>query len=188
MFEGGSVPLEVFAVSVPWVGPRFLELVEQYRKLAIFGFLVEDTSRGEVRPGPRGSPLITYSVNRRDTARMLKATAMLCDVYFAAGAKRVFPLIPGLEELRHPGEVAKLRAMDVAANAFDLTAYHPLGTCRMGTDPRRSVLGPDFEAHEVERLFVADGSAVPGPLGVNPQMTIMAMALKAAEGIDKRLG
>jgi glycine/D-amino acid oxidase-like deaminating enzyme len=188
MFEGGSVPLEVFAVSIPWVGPRLTDLVAQYRNLAIFGFLVEDTSRGEVRPGPRGSPLITYNVNRRDTQRMLEATALLCDVYFAAGAKRVFPLLPGMEELRAPGDVAKLRAMRVAPSAFDLTAYHPLGTCRIGTDPKRSVLGPSFEAHEVERLFVADGSAMPGPLGVNPQMTIMAMALKAAEGIDKRLG
>jgi choline dehydrogenase-like flavoprotein len=49
-------------------------------------------------------------------------------------------------------------------------------------------VGPDFETHEVERLYVVDGSVVPGPLGVNPQMTIMAMALKAGEIIDGRLG
>ena len=49
------------------------------------------------------------------------------------------------------------------------------------------MLGPDHEMHEVERLYVADGSAVPTSLGVNPQMTIMAMALRAAEIIDTRL-
>jgi hypothetical protein len=188
MFEGGSVPLEVFAVSVPWVGPRFIDLVARYRNLAIFGFLVEDTSRGEVRPGPRGSPLITYNLNRRDTARMQKGTALLCDVFLAAGAKRVYPLVPGMEELSTADDVKRFRAMDLAPSAFDLTAYHPLGTCRIGTDPKRSVLGPDFETHEVDRLFVADGSAVPSPLGVNPQMTIMAMALRAGEIVDKRLG
>jgi len=42
--------------------------------------------------------------------------------------------------------------------------------------------------HGIERLYVADGSAVPTSLGVNPQMTIMAMALRAAEIVDARLG
>ena len=42
--------------------------------------------------------------------------------------------------------------------------------------------------HDVEALYVCDGSAVPSSLGVNPQMTIMAMALRAAEIVDTRLG
>jgi choline dehydrogenase-like flavoprotein len=188
MFEGGSVPLEMMAVSVPWVGKRFVDLMERYRNLALFGFMIEDTSRGEVRRGPGRSPLITYDMNPVDTARMQKAMALLCEVFLAAGARRVYPMIPGMEELSTQDDVRALRAMKLVPSDFDVSAYHPLGTCRIGTDPRTSVLGPDFEAHEVERLFVADGSAVPGPLGVNPQMTIMAMALRAAEIIDHRLG
>ena len=71
-----------------------------------------------------------------------------------------------------------------------MTAFHPLGTCRrIGADPgKTSVLGPDHEVNGIERLFVADGSAVPSSLGVNPQVTIMAMALRAAEIVDARLG
>ena len=184
MFEGGSMPLEVLAVSVPWVGARFVDLMARYRTLALFGFMIEDTSRGEVRPGPRGSPLIVYNMNRRDTARMHRAMAVMCEVFLAAGAKRVYPMVPGMEELATLDEVRQLRAMKLSPSAFDVTAYHPLGTCRMGTDPKTSVVGPDFETHEVERLFVADGSVVPSALGVNPQMTIMSMALRAGEIID----
>jgi choline dehydrogenase-like flavoprotein len=187
MFEGGSVPLEIMGVSVPWVGKRFVDLMARYRNLALFGFMIEDTSRGEVRPGAGGSPLILYNLNRRDTERMQKAMAVMCEVFLAAGARRVYPMVPGMEELSTLDEVRKLRAMNLGASAFDVTAYHPLGTCRVGTDPETSVLGPDFETHEVERLFVADGSAVPSALGVNPQMTIMSMALRAAEIIDRRL-
>jgi hypothetical protein len=188
MFEGGSVPLEIMGVSVPWVGKRFVDLMARYRNLALFGFMIEDTSRGEVRPGAGGSPLILYSMNRRDAARMQKAMAVMCEVFLAAGARRVYPMIPGMEELSTLDEVRQLRAMSLGPAAFDVTAYHPLGTCRVGTDPETSVLGPDFETHEVERLFVADGSAVPSALGVNPQMTIMSMALRAGEIIDRRLG
>jgi choline dehydrogenase-like flavoprotein len=188
MFEGGSVPLEILAASVPWVGKRFVDLVARYQNLALFGLMIEDTSRGEVRPGPRGSPLITYSMNGEDTARMQRAVALMCEVFLAAGARRVYPMVPGMEELSTLDEVRRLRTMKLAPSAFDVTAYHPLGTCRMGTNPATSVLGPDFETHEVERLFVADGSAVPTALGVNPQLTIMAMALRAAEIVDGRLG
>jgi choline dehydrogenase-like flavoprotein len=119
---------------------------------------------------------------------MQRATAILCNVYLAAGARKVYPMIPGLEELSTVEEIRRLSAMRLGPSAFDVTAYHPLGTCRMGTDPATSVVGPDFETHEVERLFVADGSVLPGPLGVNPQLTIMAMALRAGEIIDSRLG
>jgi len=188
MFEGGSIPLDVFSVTIPWVGPRFVDLMSQYRNMALFGFMIEDTSRGEVRPGAKGSPLISYNLNAHDTARIQRAMAVMCEVFLAAGARRVYPMIPGMEELSTLDEVRRLRAMKLSARAFDLSAYHPLGTCRVGTDPRTSVLGPDFETHEVERLFVADGSAVPSALGVNPQLTIMAMALRAAEIIDARLG
>jgi choline dehydrogenase-like flavoprotein len=191
MFEGGSVPLDLLAVGVPWVGRRFVDFLERYRRLALFGFMIEDTSRGEVRPGPGGSPLILYNLNGADASRMQRAMAMLCDVFFAAGARRVYPFvqgIDGIDELSQPDDVERLRTAKLPPQAFDVTAYHPLGTCRIGTDPRSSVAGPSFETHEVERLFVADGSAVPTPLGVNPQMTIMAMALRAAEIIDARLG
>jgi choline dehydrogenase-like flavoprotein len=169
------------------VGEKFMELMDNYRHLAQFGFLVEDTSRGEVRPGYKGSPFITYSMNEHDTKRMARGVAVLSEVFLAAGAKRVFPFLPGAQEVRSYADVAAMRELTFTPGDFEITAYHPLGTCRVGTDPETSVLGPDHEAHEVRALYVTDGSAVPSALGVNPQMTIMAMALRAAEIIDARL-
>jgi choline dehydrogenase-like flavoprotein len=188
VFEGASTPLDVTALSIPWVGARFMELMEAYRHVATFGFMVKDTSRGAVRPGPGGAPLITYNLNDEDTRKMKRAIAILCEVYLAAGARRVLPFLAGMDEVRTRGDVERLRAMKVSASQIEVSAFHPLGTCRIGADPGESVLGPDHEVHGVERLYVADGSAVPTSLGVNPQMTIMAMALRAAEIIDARLG
>ncbi len=188
MFEGASMPLDVTAVAVPWVGRRFMDLMEAYRRVATFGFMIEDTSRGRVRTGPSGSPLLTYNLNADDTAKMQRAFAILCDLFLAAGAKRVLPMISGMDEVGSAADVASLRRMRLRPGDFEVTAYHPLGTCRIGVNPRTSVLGADHQTHEVLGLYVTDGSAVPSSLGVNPQMTIMAMALRAAEGIDARLG
>ncbi|MGO9711598.1 MAG: FAD-dependent oxidoreductase [Polyangiaceae bacterium] len=187
VFEGASTPLDVTAIAVPWVGARFMEVMEAYRHVATFGFMVKDTSRGTVRAGPGGAPLITYNLNEEDTRKMKRAIAILCEVYLAAGAKRVLPFLAGTDEVRTKGDVERLRSRSVSASQIEVTAFHPLGTCRIGADPETSVLGPDHEVHGVEGLYVADGSAVPTSLGVNPQMTIMAMALRAAEIIDTRL-
>ena len=68
-----------------------------------------------------------------------------------------------------------------------LVSYHPLGTCRMGKDPKTSVVDTDHAAHDVPGLFIVDASTVRGPIGVNPQLTIMATATRAAERIAARI-
>jgi choline dehydrogenase-like flavoprotein len=60
-------------------------------------------------------------------------------------------------------------------------AFHPLGTARMAARPADGVLGPDGTVHGVPGLHVCDGAAVPGALGVNPQLTIMALATRLAD-------
>jgi len=68
-----------------------------------------------------------------------------------------------------------------------VSAYHALGTARLGAARSTSVVGPDHRVHDVAGLYVADGAAVPSSLAVNPQLTIMALATRAAEHIDRAL-
>ncbi|KYF68288.1 GMC family oxidoreductase [Sorangium cellulosum] len=187
MFEGGSLPFDVAALAVPWTGHRYTELMEQYPHLATFGFMIKDTSRGEVRPGIGGTPLVLYTMNQEDVARMQRGIELLCEVFLAAGARRVLPLVAGCDEVNGPGDLERLRAQPIKAGDLDIAAFHPLGTCRIGVDPRSSCLGLDHQAHDVAGLYVCDGSAIPSSLGVNPQMTIMAMSLRAAELLSERL-
>ncbi len=187
MFEGASTPLDVTAVAVPWVGRRFMELMDRYPHVATFGFMIQDRSRGAVRAGPGGMPLITYDMGRDDLARMQRGIEVLSELFLRAGAKRVMPMAFGCEEIRDEDDLAALRRMRLRPGDFEVSAFHPLGTCRMGTDPARSCVGPDGEAHDVAGLFVADGSVIPSSLGANPQLTIMALALRTAEALDARL-
>jgi choline dehydrogenase-like flavoprotein len=187
MFEGASTPLDVTAVALPWVGTRFMEVMARYPNIATFGLMIQDKSRGSVRSGPGGAPLIFYDMNREDLARMQRGIEILCEVFLRAGARRVMPMVAGCEEICDDAGLAALKKMRLSPGDFEVSAFHPLGTCRMGTDPARSCVGPDGEAHDVAGLFVADGSAIPSSLGVNPQMTIMAVALRTAEALDARL-
>ncbi|MFP5379367.1 MAG: GMC family oxidoreductase [Vicinamibacteria bacterium] len=60
---------------------------------------------------------------------------------------------------------------------------HQCGTAVFGTDPRRSVLDPFCRTHDVENLFVVDASFFPSSAAVNPGLTIVAQALRAADHI-----
>jgi choline dehydrogenase-like flavoprotein len=62
---------------------------------------------------------------------------------------------------------------------------HQCGTLVFGTDPRTSVLDPLCRTHDVENLFVVDGSFFPSSAAVNPGLTIIAQALRVADHIKR---
>ncbi len=64
---------------------------------------------------------------------------------------------------------------------------HQNGTVRFGHDPASSALDPFCRAHEVDNLYVVDGSFFPSSAAVNPALTIMANALRVGEHLEERL-
>jgi choline dehydrogenase-like flavoprotein len=186
LYEGAMVPLEMTMSMTQMIGPELIRLAESFDHVSSFGFLVEDTSRGSVRE-VMGQPVIQYWLTDQDVAHIKRGVDVLAQVYFAAGAKVVHTPITGFDVLRSPADLEALRRATVRPWDLDLTAYHPLGTARMGRDPASSVVGPDNQLHDTPGLYVVDGASVPGSLGVNPQVTIMALATRAAEKIAAAL-
>ncbi len=169
MFEGIAGPPAYAALSLPLTGARHAAAMANYRHLAQFGVMVSDRSRGSVRLPRRGPPLIRYDIVEEDVAKFRVGLARLDELFRAAGAREVYlPLPAGVSPER-------ARARDLK-----LLAFHPLGTARADADPARGVLDPDLRVHGVEGLYVADGSVMPSSLGVNPQITIMALATRLA--------
>ena len=186
LYEGAMVPLEMTMSVTQRVGPELIRLAESFDHVASFGFMVEDTSRGRVTE-LRGQPVIHYWLTDKDVSHIKRGVDVLAQVFFAAGARRVHTGIAGFEELHSEDDLVALRRAKLRPWDLDLSAYHPLGTARMGRDPATSVLGPDHQVHDTPGLYVVDGAAVPSSLGVNPQVTIMALATRAAEKIARAL-
>ena len=186
LFEGAMVPLEMTMSVTQMVGPELIRLAESFDHVASFGFMVEDTGRGSVRE-VMGQPVIQYWLTDQDVAHIKRGLDVLAQVFFAAGARVVHTPIAGFDRLTSPHDLVALRRATIKPWDLDLSAYHPLGTARMGRDPATSVIGPDHEVHDTPGLYVVDGAAVPSSLGVNPQVTIMALATRAAEKITAAL-
>ena len=62
-----------------------------------------------------------------------------------------------------------------------------MGTCRMGSNPRRSVVGPTGETWGCDDLFVCDASVFPTSSGVNPMVTTLAIADGIADHVLRRV-
>ncbi len=172
------VPPGLVSFSFGWWGEDSWRRMREYDRMVHAGALVPDFVEGRVRRGPFGRPLMTYFLNRRGIEALLQGAARTAELHFAAGAEKVYLPIRGAEAIRTPNELWRLGA--VKRSDLEVLTVHAMGTCRMGTDPRRTVVDPWGETHDVAHLWITDGSTFPGPIHVNPQVTIMALATRSA--------
>lgn len=178
MLEGAAGPPEYVATLLPYSGDRHRELMLQYRHIAQFGLMVSEVSRGRVM-FKGGQPIVLYNVEQPDIAALKRGVELLVELFSEAGAKRIMLPLRRLPEVA-PGDMAALRNADIAPADLKLMAFHPLGTARAHADPAHGVVDGDLAVHGRRGLYIADGSVVPSPLGVNPQQTIMTLATRLA--------
>ena len=190
MLEGVTLPPAITSITLPWGGRRHAETMRNYPYCGFFGSMVsEHDSVGSVVAGPSArQPLALYNLGPGDLERLKRSILFMAEIWFAAGAKRVYTPIDNFKELTGARDLGRLaRAHLKRADMYGLSAYHPKGTCAMGADPEWSVVNSSCETWEVDNLFICDASVLPTSLGVNPQLTIMALALRTAGFIDDRL-
>lgn len=176
------------ALVTPFVGDSLMEVMNGLTHMASFGVLIADQTKGRVLLDAEGTAVVHYQLTRKDVELMHRAMVSMGEIAWSAGAKRVLPAYLGHHDYKDRAQWKRFVAHTPAPTDLLLTSYHPLGTCRMGKDPKTSVVDLDHEAHDLPGLFLVDGSVVSGPLGVNPQLTIMALATRAAERIAAKLG
>ena len=111
-------------------------------------------------------------------------------INLAAGATEVRALFARPVVIRAGGDMRafeqEVLSRGTAPNRLGLFTAHQMSTARMGADSRRSVADPDGAVRGVRGVWVADASAFPTASGVNPTMTIMALAMRNARRLLAR--
>ena len=186
-----SAPLHpaLLALVTPWRQPdQYRRLMRSLPNLSLTGILLRDSGAGQVTTKD-GTPQVTYRLSHRDRGHMRKGIEAGVRILEAAGAKEIFTSQAAYVAYR-PGQrggvdgfMDEVDRHGYGPGQMGYVSFHQMGSCRMGTDPATSVIGPDHQAHTVKGLFVADGSAFPSASGVNPMITIMSMAHRASRFI-----
>lgn len=183
----------LLAMSVPWFGARdHRRRMQQAAHMASLIVLVRDRNSGRVRLNQHGQPMIEYRPGKQEQTLLKRGIADAARIHLAAGAREILTLHTRAHQLQRTADVTdeqidafcqRLGRAAIDRNWSLLYSAHQMGTCRMGTDARSAVCNPDGEVFGVQGLFVADASAFPLSSGVNPMLTVMALAHHTAQRI-----
>ena len=184
--ESVSLSPELLFARLPGVGPRWARNIAQASHMAMWAVDLRAEAEGAVG-GRAGRTLIRYGPGPRDMANLRAGLRLTAEMLFAAGAREVLPGIHGVpERITRPDDVALIGSGPDDPRAYVFSISHMFGTARMARHKEAGVVGPDFAVHGIDNLFVVDSSVFPTNTGVNPQLSIMGLAMHAANGIRDR--
>jgi choline dehydrogenase-like flavoprotein len=178
----------------PWRGSRaHHELMRALPHTTGVGALLRDRDPGEVRIGRDGEPIVRYRLSDFDRANLRTGLDGAAQILEAAGARRIFSshsawvsYDPGVDGDRD----RFMRAADACGygpGQVSLASFHIMGTARMGGTPSTSAVNPAGETWDVRDLVVCDASAFPSASGVNPMISIEAIAHMNSSALAARL-
>ena len=156
--ENVFAPPVSIAMLIPGFGPKHLEQMRQISHFGCIEVAIRDTEPGRITVNSKGKIIISKSLNTEDMKRREAGLNAVEKIFSSTGAK-----------IQIPGKFG--------------IGLHLMGGCAMGKDPTKSVVGPDFRIHGSKNIFAADSSIFPDAPGINPSLTIMALALKGAQEV-----
>jgi choline dehydrogenase-like flavoprotein len=194
LIEGAQYTTGVGGSATPWLGGRqHKEQMSRFNEGATFIMLLRDRGHGRVVIDPNGEAVPFYSIDDPlDLKHTRIAIEKLIRLHEAAGAREIVSLAARLPRWRRGDDIERFiersQRVPQRAGGQRLFSAHQMGTARMGSDPQTSVAAPTGELHDVKGVWIGDGSAFPTPSGVNPMVSIMALARRTAFAIADAAG
>lgn len=178
----------VMASAYPWWdAPTHRARMADAGHAAPFLAIVRDRDGGRVTIDAHGEPVMRYFPGAFERRLLVRGMVELAATHRAAGATRIATLHTPPLEVAREGDLgsfsAEIERRGVVPNRVLLFSAHQMSSCRIGQGRATSVADPDGQVWGMRGLFVADASAFPSASGVNPMMTIMALARRTAQRI-----
>ncbi len=150
--------------------------MQRYNRFASTGVLVASEANAEVRIAGLTGREIRYTPTKNDFDTMLDGLMIAGNIFFEAGAEVVMPNTFQYYEYKNKNELQYLKN-NVKDNAdITLGTGHPQGGNAISGTKSKGVVNPEFKVYDYNNLYVCDASVFPGSVGVNPQITVMALA------------
>ncbi|NIC43579.1 FAD-dependent oxidoreductase [Aquabacterium sp. A08] len=169
-------PVEAGFSAEPGTGKPYVAYMSGYKNTIRLISLIHDKNVGEVR-WKDGHKDIHYTVDDEDFEAMKKGLIATAKILFASGARKLYLPTSHISSIDRVEDVERvIGALKNEPARYKYTSFHPQGTCRMGRDPKKSVVNPYGETHDVKNLYVVDASLLPTSIGYNPSETVYALA------------
>ena len=186
-FETAPLHPSLQALAAPWESAaQHHACMAQLPHTALVGILLRDRFGGRVTVDRDGYPVVDYRLSRYDARHLRLGLETAAELLEAAGARAIWAPLARFVGYRPGGSRARqdwLARVDAAGwgpNELLLVTFHQMASCRMGSSARSSVVDAENRVWGMQNLFVADASTFPSASGVNPMLTVMAIAHRAA--------
>jgi choline dehydrogenase-like flavoprotein len=168
------------ALTMPgWFEDHYNNM-RRYSRIACTGILVGTESNAVVRRAGLTGREIDYVPTPGDMEKLIAGLILSGEILFSAGARLVLPNTFDYYEFKNADELRQLPNIVKDASDITLGTGHPQGGNPISRNPDIGVIDPQFKVYGYENLFVCDASVFPSSIGVNPQLTVMALAHYAA--------
>jgi choline dehydrogenase-like flavoprotein len=190
LVEGNHHGMAMTAASTPWrSGQEHKALMEDSGHLATLIGLARDHGWGKVSLDEESQPQVSYRVDDPiDVATLQRSVREVAKIHEAAGAEhmRAVGRLSTYEWDRGKNLAEWSSQIEVAheqPNRLTLFSAHQMGSARLGRDAATSAANPSGELHDAPGVWIGDASAFPSAPGVNPMISVMAMAMRTARRI-----
>ncbi|WP_339784573.1 GMC family oxidoreductase [uncultured Imperialibacter sp.] len=181
----------LIAMSLPWSGAhQFKEDMLKASHIASFIAIVRDKFPGYITIDKEGQPIVHYKLHGFDLKHLINGMEEASRLHFANDCEQIIYPHFGNHRFNNTGKRADLEKFihnlpvwGWRPNQFSLYSAHQMGTCRMGEDKKTHPTAHDGSLYEVPNIYIGDGSAFPSASGVNPMLSIMALAHHTAQGL-----
>jgi len=193
----------LIALAAPWEGAAAHgDLMADIRHVGALLAVTRDGGEGRTSLTRAGRVRIDYRLDAIGVATLRHAVASCARLARAAGALDM--VVPAADPIWFRGATGsgpagdgafaayleRLAVLDVSPNRLAVFSAHQMGTVRMGADPNDHACDPrgrvrvgSRDDRVISGLYVADSSLFPTGLGVNPMLTVMALARRVARTV-----
>ena len=184
LIESIFLPIFQLALAVPSFGVDHARLMAEYNNYALAGIMVRDEPVGRIIKTFGDNPQVLYELARGTLDDMARGMSILARMWFDIGADYVITSHGDIPEIRTVQDIPKLaKAIQNNPDGLRVGSAHPQGGNKIGEDPAKAVVDSDCRMFGFKNLYVCDASVFPTALGVNPQLTVMALAALTANKI-----
>jgi len=184
LIESIFLPIFQMALAIPNFGLDHARLMAEYNNYALAGIMVRDDSAGKIINTFGDNPKVLYELTDDTIDDMARGMVILARMWFEAGADYVVSSHSDVPEIRSKQEIPRLeKAIHDNPDGLRVGSAHPQGGNKIGEDPEKAVVDSDCKVFGFKNLYVCDASVFPTALGVNPQLTVMALASLTADKI-----
>jgi choline dehydrogenase-like flavoprotein len=184
LIESIFLPIFQMAIAIPTFASDHRRMMMEFDRYTMAGVMTRDEPSGRVTISYNGNPKLEYNLSTQTIDNMARGMYIVAKMWFDVGATSVITSHVDIPEIKTRADIPNIKyAVRNNPNGLLVGSAHPQGGNKMGDNKEECIVDSNCRVYGFNNLYVCDASVFPTAIGVNPQLTVMALATITANKI-----